>query len=294
LNCSGYESQMSDYVDGLLSRAKEDALRFHMNGCPRCRLKIKDMESSIRAVKSLPSVSPQPEFDHQFSSLLTKEIARELYATSWWRRVTASLAELGELSRQRPVQLVFATSLILTVTVIGGAGLVSPPERPGASPDASLAASLPTPFEPELAPPAPITPFPREREFAPHLAMDSVPNTEQVTKFPSPAASGLSYISSRIPGRGPGVMTVQTMEPTTHGIRSIASGTGMPLDPFLLTESAGGDLVTGGGTARPETEERLLQVGTAETNGLRSTGGQSGPTGPPGPPAPIRRIRVSF
>ncbi len=292
MNCSGYERQMSDYLDGRLSRANEDALRFHLNGCPRCRLKIKDMESAIRAVKSLAPATPEPEFDYRLGSRLTKEIARELYTASWWRRVMEAFSELGELSRQRPVQLVFATSLILTITVIGGfAGLISPSERPGSSPGPSTALTLPTPFEPELAPPDPISPFPRDRGFAPNLAVKPVPDVEQTTNFPSPTATRLSFTSSRIPGDGPGVMTVQTMEPTVQGIRSVSSGTGMPLDPSLFTESFGGELVTNGGTGQSEPGERPLQVGTAEMSGLRSTSGQSGPTGPP---APIRRIRISF
>ena len=292
MNCSGYERQMSDYLDGKLSRAKEDALRFHMNGCPRCRLKIKDMESAIRAVKSLAPVTHRPDFDYRLSNLLTKEIAREMYAASWWRRVSAAFADLGELSRQRPVQLVFATSLILTITVIGGfAGLTGPLERSGSSPGDSMALTLPTPFEPELAPPDPISPLSLDRAFAPHLAAKPVPNAEQATNFPSPAATRLSFTSSRIPGDNQGVMTVQTMEPTAHGIRAVSSGTGMPLDTSLFTESFGGELVTNGGMAQSEPEERPLQVGAAEMNGLRSTSGQSGPTGPP---APIRRIRISF
>ena len=298
MNCSGYEKQMSDYLDGRLSTANEDAFRFHMNGCPRCRLKIEDMESAIRTVKSLPPATPRSEFDYQLSSLLTKEIARELYAVSWWRRVTEAFSELGELSRQRPVQMVFATSLILTVTVIGGfAGLVALPDRPDSSPDASVAVSLPTPFEPELAPPDPISPFPLERTFAPPLAIEQAPNAEQVTNLPSPAATSLSLTTSRIPVDSPGVLTVQTMEPTAHGIRSVSSGTGMPLDPSLFTEAVGGDLVTDGGMAQSESQERLRQAGTAEMNGLRGTAGQSGPNGPGGPAdpaAPIRRVRISF
>ncbi len=298
MNCSGYERQMSDYLDGRLAKSSEDALRFHLNGCPRCRLKIEDMQSAIRAVKSLPSASPQPEFDYQLSRLLTKEFARELYAASWWRRVSETLSELGELSRQRPVQLVFATSLVLTITVIGGfAGLVAPPDRPGSSTNASMAVSLPTPFEPELAPPAPISPFPQERGLTSPLATEQVPNAEQATNLPSPAATSLSLTTYRIPGDSPGVMTVQTMEPTTHGIRSVSSGAGMPLDPSLFTETAGGDLVTDGGEAPSESDGRLLQAGTAEMNGLRSSGSQSGPGGPSGsadPAAPIRRVRISF
>ena len=298
MNCSGYERQMSDYLDGQLSRSKEDALRFHLNGCPRCRLKMKDMESAIRAVKSLAPVSHRPDFDYRLSSLLTKEVARELYAASWWRRISEAFSELGDLSRQRPVQLVFATSLILTITVIGGfAGLLSPSERSGSSPSASMALSLPTPFEPELAPPDPISSFSPGRAFTSDLAAKSVSNAEQTTNFPSPAATRLSFPSSRIPGDRPGVMTVQTMEPTAHGIRAVSTGTGMPLDTSLFSESFGGELVTNGGTIQSEPDERPRQVGTAEMNGLRSASGQSaasGQTGPAGPSAPIRRIRISF
>ena len=293
MNCSGYERQMPDYLDGRLSRAKEDALRFHLNGCPRCRLKIMDMESSIRAVKSLPAVTPRPEFDYQFRSLLTKEIARELYAASWWRRVSGALAELGELSRQRPVQLVFATSLLLTITVIGGfAGLVAPPERSESSPDVSMTVSLPPPFEPELAPPEPISPFPLERGLAPHLAIESALNTGQASSIPSPAATSLPLTTSGFTRDGPGVMTVRTLEPGTHGLRSVsAAGTGMRLDPSLFTGSLGHDLVTGGGIARSESEARLRQAGSGELNDPRQA---TGTPGPAGLPTPIRRIRISF
>ena len=285
MNCSGYERQMSDYIDGLLSRANEDAIRFHLNGCPRCRLKKEDMESSIRAVKSLPPVSPQPEFAFQLSSLLTKEMTRELYAASWWRRVSEAYAELGELSRQRPVQLVFATSLILTISVIGGfAGLVALPERSDSVPISDMTVALPTPFEPELAPPDPVSPFPLESELAPHMAIKPEPNAEPASNPPSFAATSLSFSTSRLTSENPGIMTVRTMEPTAHGIRSVSTGTGMRLDPSLFAES----------------------FVTVETNDPRRAYGQLGPLGPlgrlgslsplgrPGPPAPIRRIRISF
>ena len=140
MNCSGYERQMSDYLDGQLSKATEDELRFHLNGCPRCRLRIQDMESAMRAVKSLPAVSPRPMFEQQLGNLLNREVARELYASSWLRRVSAAFSELGELSRQRPVQLVFATSLILTITVIGGfAEMAGPAERSDSSSGPAMA-----------------------------------------------------------------------------------------------------------------------------------------------------------
>ena len=294
MNCSGYERQMADYLDGQLSRAKEDALRFHMNGCLRCRLKIEDMESSIRAVKSLSPVTPQPQFDYRLSTLLTQEITREFYASTWRRRVSAMVGELGELGRQRPVQLVFATSLILTITVIGGfAGRVAPPERSASMPAPSMALSLPTPFESELAPPDPISPFPLERELAPHMAMKPTPNAAQSSSLPSSAATSFSFPASRFAHDDPGIMTVSTMEPTIHGIRTVSTGAGIRLNPSLFTESIGRDLLVSGSDAGlPAFEERLQRVGTTGVDDPNRA--VNGSTRPSGLPAPIRRIRISF
>ncbi len=296
MNCSGYERQMSDYLDGQLSKADEDELRFHLNGCPRCRLKIEDMESSIRAVKSLPSVSPGLKFEQQLSNLLTREITRELYAGPWWRRVSTAVAELGELSRQRPVQLVFATSLVLTITVIGGyAELAKPPERSGATPASPMAFSVPTPFEPELAPPDPVSPFPFERELAPHMAATTARNRQQSTDLPTPqATTSLSSNTSRISGDRQGIKTVRTMEPTNNGIRFVLAGTGMRLDPSLFSESFARDLATSGGFEQPAVEDRLQPVGSAELRDSPGLPGSPDTAGSSGPSAPLRRVRISF
>lgn len=301
MNCSGYQRQMSDYLDGQLSKAAEDELRFHLNGCPRCRLRIQDMESAMRAVKSLPAVSPPLMFEQQLGNLLNREVARELYASSWLKRVSAAFTELGELSRQRPVQLVFATSLILTITVIGGFAFVAgPTERSDSPAGPATAFALPTPFEPELAPAEPISPFPLERELAPHMATIPAPNSEQTTNPPSTAASSLPYTSNRITGDRPGILTVRTMEPMTHGIRFVSAGTGMRLDPSLFDEAFGRDLVTGGDPDRPAPEDLLQTVGTAELRDSQRADGTTGSPGAPdapassGPTAPLKRVRISF
>ena len=298
MNCSGYERQMSDYLDGQLSKAVEDKLRFHLNGCPRCRLRIQDMESAVRAVKSLPAVSPRPMFEQQLGSMLSREAARELYASSWWKRVSAAFTELGELSRQRPVQLVFATSLILTITVIGGfAEMAGPTDKSDSSEGPATAFAPPTPFEPELSPPDPISPFPLERELAPHMAARPATNTKQATNLPTPAATSLPYSTNRITDDRPGILTVRTMEPMTHGIRFVTAGTGMRLDPSLFDEAFGRNLVAGGDSDQPLPEDLLQTVGTAELrDSQRAIGAPGTPDAPAstGPTAPLRRVRISF
>lgn len=301
MNCSGYERQLSDYLDGKLTKAAEDEFRFHLNGCPRCRLRMKDMESAIRAVKSLPAVSPRPVFDQQLGNLLSREVARDLYASYWWRRVSAAFSGLGELSRQRPVQLVFTTSLVLTIAVIGGiAEMTGPAERSGSSDGPATAFALPAPIEPELAPPDPISPFPLERELAPPMATSPETNTEQASNPPTPAATSLPYSANRMTVDRPGILTVRTMEPMTHGIRFVSAGTGMRLDPSLFDEAFGRDLVTNGDPDRPATEGLLQTVGTAELlDSQRAVGTIGAPGAPdasesPGPAAPLRRVRISF
>lgn len=301
MNCSGYERQMSDYLDGQLSKAAEDELRFHLNGCPRCRLKIEYMESAIRAVKSLPPATPRPTFEQQLSSRLTLEMTRGLYAASWWRRVATAFAELGELSRQRPVQLVFATSLILTIAVIGGfAEVAGPTKGTESSASPATAFALPTPIESELAPPDPISPFPLDRELAPHMATIPATNTEQTTNPPTPAANSLPYTTNRITGDRPGILTVRTMEPMTHGIRFVTAGTGMRLDPSLFDEAFGRDLVASGDPDQPAPEDPLQTVGTAELRDSRRAVGATDASGAPdapassSPTAPLKRVRISF
>ena len=292
MNCSGYERHMSDYLDGQLSKATEDKLRFHLNGCPRCRLKIEDMESAIRVVKSLPAVSPQPGFEHRLGNLLNLEIARDLYAISWWRRVSGVLAELGAHSRQRPVQLVFASSLVLTISIIGGfGGLSSPRERSDPSTSPPMALVLPTPVESELAPPDTITPVLSEKTFPPHLAASPAQHQIQTSMLPSSAATSHSLNASRITSAGPGIMTVTTMEPRNHGIRSVLASSGMRLDPSLFGETFGRDLLTGGALDQSVTEERLQPIGTTGPGyAPRSPDTQ----GSSGPAAPLRRVRISF
>ena len=301
MNCSGYERLMSDYLDGELSKATEDKLRFHLNGCPRCRLRMQDMERAVQTVKRLPAVAPRPTFDQQLRNLLNREVTRELYASSWWIRVSEAFSELGELSRQRPVQLVFTASLILTVAVIGGfAEMAGPSDRSGSSDGPVTAIALPTPFEPEIAPPDPVSSFPLERALAPHLATRPATETEQASNPTTPAATSLPYTENHMNGERSGILTVRTMEPMTHGIRFVSAGTGMRLDPSLIDEAFGRDLVAGVDPDQTAPEDLLQTVGTADLRDSQRAIGAPGATGAsdapgsPGPTAPLRRVRISF
>lgn len=259
------------------------------------------MESAMRAVKSLRAVSPRPMFEQQLGNLLAREVARELYASSWWRRVSAAFSELGGLSRQRPVQLVFATSLILTITVVGGfSETAGPPDRSDSTAGPATAFALPAPIEPELAPPYPISPFPPDRELTPHMATRPATNPEQETYPSTPAATSLPYAINRITADRPGILTVRTMEPMTHGIRFVPAGAGMRLDPSMFAEVFGRDLVAEADQAQPMPEDLLQTVGTAELRDSQRAVGTIGAPGAseasasPGPTAPLRRVRISF
>ncbi|MYK97441.1 MAG: hypothetical protein F4014_01130 [Gemmatimonadetes bacterium] len=86
----------------------------------------------------------------------------------------------------------------------------------------------------------------------------------------------------------------------THGIRFVTAGTGMRLDPSLVDEAFGRDLVAGGDPDRPAPEDLLQTVGTAELRDSQRAIGTTGATGTPdassssGPTAPLKRVRISF
>ena len=271
---------MSDFLDNLLSRGNEDALRFHLNGCPRCSLKMDDMKSAIRAVKSLTSLAPTPEFDHQLGSNLTEEIAHDLYAASWRRRLSEGYAELLELSQQRPIRVVFATSLILTIALFWGTLLDSSEQS---SPELVPAiSSLPKRFEPEHEPLASLAPLPLEHELAPRMVIKPLLDSEPISKLASFAPTSSSFNQSRLTNEAPGVRTVRTMEPKTYGMRTVSAVKSLRLAPSLSAEYFGRGSFT---IDQLNTEERVESVGS----GIKPT-----PQKLTSPSAPLKRIRISF
>ena len=192
MNCNDYEKQFSEYLDGLLDQECGDELRFHLTGCPRCQTKIGDMERSILAIRGLPSLPPRPDFEQVLRSRLHAARTRELYAVPFWASIKGSLDELTQYSRQRTVQLVFATSILVTIAVIIGLS-----SFPSGSTLAIL--TIPTPVEHDLASWDIISPIPFESELAPAMAIsmashmappEIIPNspvvilTNSVTKAP--------------------------------------------------------------------------------------------------------------
>lgn len=167
MTCNHYEKQYSDYLDGLLDQESGDEIRFHLNGCARCQTKVGDMERSISALRGLPTVATRPEFDQVLKSRLHTARTQALYAVPFWVSIKEFLSEVALFTRHRTVQMVFTTSLLLTIFVISG--LSSYREEPRS---ANLA--IPAFIDQELAAWDIISPIPYESELAPEMAISLV------------------------------------------------------------------------------------------------------------------------
>lgn len=155
MRCSDYEKRFSDYIEDALVREDREALRFHLNGCFRCRIKLEDMQRSLQVLHSLRRVNLRPEFDHALRQRIHTEITTELYARPFRARVMEVLQDIGQAAQQRSVQAVFAVSLLLTAAIgIMNAGrfetssvVLTPPMQLALS-----GIPLPLPVPPEPAP----------------------------------------------------------------------------------------------------------------------------------------------
>ena len=147
MRCQNYESLFSQYIDCELPLEERDALRFHINGCPRCQQKLEDMQNAVFAMHKLNSLTPRPEFDATLKSNLKSEVTNELYGKSIWPRWVEAFEDLYRFGRQRTVQAVFTVSLLLTVAV----GLSFSLNQGSTALVETARLSLPELIEPELA-----------------------------------------------------------------------------------------------------------------------------------------------
>lgn len=117
MHCSDYEPLFSRYIDGDLEREQSELFRFHLKGCPRCRAILDDMQRTVSAVQALTRVTPRPEFEEALRHRLRQEMTQDLYTRPVWTRWADVVAELSRFGLQRPMQVVFALSMLLTIGI---------------------------------------------------------------------------------------------------------------------------------------------------------------------------------
>lgn len=66
-DCSRYEAQINQYLDGMLSREEEEALFAHLQHCPACRQLMEDLDFLSHQFDLL-EVSPPESLSHAVSS----------------------------------------------------------------------------------------------------------------------------------------------------------------------------------------------------------------------------------
>ncbi len=279
LNCNNYETQISDYLEGSLSKANEDAIRFHLSGCQRCSLKVEDMKASIAALKRLQAVTPEPSFATKLNKNLRKNICHEIYNSTRWGRLSIVCAGISEFSRQRSVQIVFASSLLLTIGLTSWFGnLREFQEQTQVTPKPGIKSFLP--FEPELAVPPLVIPVPLDHESLPTMTIKF--NTEIEKNPRGPEDISLPVLKSQLVD----VMTIRTIEPrNNNNMQTISAGIKRPIDPSIFVNYF--NLESG---VNKSINELLVEKYPRSSKGFRQKESRSINR----LPAAIRRIRVSF
>lgn len=65
MNCSEFESHLSEYVDGeIASQARKDFVK-HKTGCPGCKDLLTDFKKALNAIHTLPERQTSPDFNRR-------------------------------------------------------------------------------------------------------------------------------------------------------------------------------------------------------------------------------------
>lgn len=117
MQCRDFEPFFSQYIDGELERNRSESIRFHLSGCPRCRLILEEMQQAVNAVQGLPRLAPRPEFAEALRQRLHQEITQDLYQRPGWPRWAEGLTEFWWAGLQRSPQIAVAFILVVAVGV---------------------------------------------------------------------------------------------------------------------------------------------------------------------------------
>lgn len=194
MGCSNYENLFSGYIDGELAREDREAIRFHLNGCHRCLTKLEDMQRTVQAVQGLTALKLRQGFNDSLQQRLHQEVTNELYTKPFWSRWTETFDDLYRFACQRPVQVVFATSMLLTM--IFGAMTWKNIGQHIMQPTTPIARfDLPTPIEPEPAVGQIMAPLPVESEPASYMVLMALRPSEMRTTVIIPALTISDLVS---------------------------------------------------------------------------------------------------
>lgn len=115
MNCTSFETLLSDYVDRTLPRPAREAVEAHLTDCPNCRHLRDRVVSLRRELQSFPEVAPPPDLSDRILSKTTGVPSSQ----SWWERFVAPVLHPFFTKR-----FTFATALLfvflsLMVNVVG-------------------------------------------------------------------------------------------------------------------------------------------------------------------------------
>jgi len=78
MNCSEFESRLTDYVDGELPAATQMRFLQHRDDCPQCGELFSDFKTALAAIRSLPKKQTSPDFSQRLFARISEMEQRSI------------------------------------------------------------------------------------------------------------------------------------------------------------------------------------------------------------------------
>lgn len=95
MNCTQFQHQLNDWLDGKLSAAEQAALQAHLQQCDSCRQQYASARELQQALRDLPVPAPSPDFAHRVMQRATRP--RDTAARGWLKGSIAAGALITAL-----------------------------------------------------------------------------------------------------------------------------------------------------------------------------------------------------
>lgn len=109
MNCSDFESRLSDFIDGDITASVRKQFLRHKEDCPECDELLRDFKAAVVAIHSLPPKKTSPDFNQRLF-----ERIHGLEEQSFWQKILGVMP--GNIIPRYAVAMAFATLIILLGT----------------------------------------------------------------------------------------------------------------------------------------------------------------------------------
>lgn len=115
MECKQFQEDMSEYLDGRLSRSERDHFKAHLGQCPSCRQSFLELKSLALKLRSLPELTAPADFLVKLRARLDQE-----GESAWGTRVYPLPKFLGRLNAALSAIPLRALSLAAALVLVAG------------------------------------------------------------------------------------------------------------------------------------------------------------------------------